>query len=163
LISLNLQGGQGTNPFPLLPPINANSSNNSNQVQQVSIDHIVNDPHIPFYQNSPRGKPDPAADSLLVSPSQLTQKSQSELPVHPIYLNAHEEANLINDVAKELRDCPSESLKAFYNEMTSYDPTASGFIHHAYVSLCAMRNNVSPNSINKGEIAFSVNAHFGKW
>ena len=67
---------------------------------------------------------------------------QNELPVNPIFLNLQEEQNLINDVAKELRDLPSESLKSFYNELTSYDPNALGFTHSSYVALCAIRNNV---------------------
>ena len=62
--------------------------------------------------------------------------------MEPIYLSSQEEANLINDVTRELEGYSTENLKNFYSEMLGYDPNATGFAHHMYIALVAMRNQL---------------------
>ncbi len=113
------------NPYPLLPPINGQGD--------TTVEHIVNNPHI----NPP----------INFQYETYNQPNQSEnfLPVNPIFLSPQEEQNLMTDVSKELINCPPENLKSFYNEMLNYDPTGSGFAHHTYIALVAMRNSVNIN------------------
>lgn len=125
------------NPFPVLPPISGSSQNRSQQAQQTSIDHLIKDPLF----NTNQG----------LAPNSEIQKPASNdtyLPIDPIYLSPQEEQNLINDVARELGNYSSEKLKKFYSDMTSYDPNGTGFAHHMYISLVAMRNNVNNADLN---------------
>lgn len=70
------------------------------------------------------------------------KNNDNYLPVEPIYLSPQEEANLISDVTRELEGYSSNNLKNFYSEMLGYDPTATGFAHHMYITLVAMRNQL---------------------
>ena len=134
------------NPFPVLPPINTTAGQQSqpqqqqNQIpyQKSSIDHIINDPKFnQINQNAAYFQQQNFPESR-----NSFNNNSNYLPIDPIYLNPQEEQNLINDVSRELGNYSSDQLKNFYSEMTNYDPNGSGFIHHMYVSLVAMRNNV---------------------
>lgn len=73
----------------------------------------------------------------------IDPKDKDYLPIDPIYLSPQEEQALMNDVSRELGSYRADDLKRFYSELTSYDPNLSGFTHHTYIALVAMRNNVS--------------------
>jgi hypothetical protein len=75
----------------------------------------------------------------------LDSKDIDYLPIEPIYLSPDEENALMQHVNRDLGDYRSDDLKRFYTELTSYDPNLTGFTHHAYISMVAMRNNVSHN------------------
>ncbi|RNA12309.1 hypothetical protein BpHYR1_016564 [Brachionus plicatilis] len=124
---------QALNPYPLLPPIN---SPQNQAYQSHSIDHIVNDDAY-NYNKQLNSLPPPNQEPL-----SSDKNNDNYLPVDPIYLSPQEEANLINDVTRELEGYPSANLKNFYAEMLSYDPTATGFAHHMYITLVAMRNQL---------------------
>lgn len=142
------------NPFPILPPITQPSSlppHTTKQLQELglqppvpnindqplSIDHIVNNSKINTYQSQPRY----SNDELNVVLSER-EREKPHLPINPIFLTPQEEQNLIMDVAKELRDTPSENLKTFFNDMTTYDPNNIGYVHVSYMLLGAIRNKV---------------------
>lgn len=75
-------------------------------------------------------------------PTKVTSNSDLEWPAEPIHPNPKDEATLISNIRRQLAYYSSAQLKTFYNELTSYDPTMSGFVHHSYASLTALRNSV---------------------
>ncbi len=139
------------NPYPLLPPISpsAQFSNRQptsqqqaqqqqlqqQQLQQnntLSIDHIVGDSSMPNSQNK----------SANGGQTSLENPNDNYLPRNPIFLNPQEESSLVIDTIRELKNYTSEQLKNFYSDLTSYDPSLSGFTHYNYITLVAMRNQV---------------------
>jgi hypothetical protein len=74
--------------------------------------------------------------------SQQDTGPDTYLPIDPIYLSPQEEQALTSDVNREMGNYSTDQLKQFYSELTSYDPSLTGFTHHTYISLVAMRNNV---------------------
>ncbi|CAF0759039.1 unnamed protein product [Brachionus calyciflorus] len=131
----NSPSQQALNPYPVLPPINLNPSQNQSY-QQPIIDHIVNDNA--YNYNKQLNNLGSNNQGSLSS----DKNNDNYLPVDPIYLSPQEEANLVNDVTRELDGYSSDQLKNFYSEMLSYDPSATGFAHHMYVTLVAMRNQL---------------------
>lgn len=107
-----------------------------------SIDHIIGS--APPSQDAQLANQ--ANSEYLMQPhqpvGQVDPKDAEYLPIEPIYLNQQEEHALMNDVSRELGSYRTDELKRFYTELTSYDPNLTGFTHHAYISLVAMRNNV---------------------
>jgi len=99
-----------------------------------SIDHIITEP--PKYVTK-------AQPEYLNQPPPADKANDNYLPIEPIYLSPQEEQNLISDASKELGNYSSNYLKNFYSELTSYDPNVSGYAHYTYITLAAMRNNVS--------------------
>ena len=75
-------------------------------------------------------------------PTPLGNPNDNYLPRNPIYLNPQEESALMMDTSRELKNYTSEQLKNFYSDLTSYDPSLTGFAHYNYISLVAMRNQV---------------------
>lgn len=139
------------NPYPLLPPIspsaqlsnrlptsNQQQAHHQQQFQQqqpqqnntLSLDHIVGDSSMLNPQNKSANR----------GPTPLGNPNDNYLPRNPIYLNPQEESALMMDTSRELKNYTSEQLKNFYSDLTSYDPSLTGFAHYNYISLVAMRN-----------------------
>ena len=150
------QDKSNLNPYPVLPPISsphlqiaqpklqyqqqqsAQPQHNSAQPQQQqqqyrqmtpSIDHII-----------PESNSAPLLKQTSRDATPFGNHNDNYLPRNPIYLNPQEEQSLMIDTNRELKSYTSEQLKNFYSELTSYDPTLSGFTHYNYVTLVAMRN-----------------------
>jgi hypothetical protein len=130
------------NPFPKLPPINGGSGGGGGSSNG-------------FYQNFPNNvelsmQPHPYAQPLpphaervnLHAATNVSSDVDSTWPSTPVHLNGHEESSLQADLASKLAYCTSEQLKSFYNELTTYDPSMSGFVHHSNVSMAAAKNSV---------------------
>jgi len=142
------------NPYSVLPPINqpyqlsTSSTSSYNQYQQAqsgpqqylkpSIDHIITEP--PYLSKNQPINPDSYNATSQVT---IDRSNDNYLPIEPIYLSEQEERNLMHDVSRELGNYSSNDLKNFYSELTSYDPNLTSYTHHAYISLVAMRNNVT--------------------
>jgi hypothetical protein len=122
-----------------LPPIQS-QNNPQNGYGQQSIDHIISEP--PSQAVTLAHQSDPELYLKTNQQSQIEFRDKEYLPVDPIYLSPQEEQGLMNDVSRELGSYRSDDLKQFYAELTSYDPNLTGFTHHTYISLVAMRNRV---------------------
>lgn len=128
----------------MLPPISTPQGGSPNQggYGAQSIDHIIGSAP-PSQAENLAHQSDP---DYLMAPHQPTgfidPKEKDYLPIDPIYLSPQEEQALMNDVSRELGSYRADDLKRFYTELTSYDPNLSGFTHHTYIALVAMRNNV---------------------
>lgn len=144
------------NPYHVLPPITPLGQQQQQQQPpqhyqqqqqggygQQSIDHIIGSAP-PSQAESLAHQTDP---EYLMAPhqpiGQIDPKDKDYLPIDPIYLNPQEEQALMHDVGRELGNYRTDDLKRLYTELTAYDPNLSGFTHHAYIALVAMRNNVS--------------------
>ena len=139
------------NPFNVLPPIgspqNALYQNPNQNYPQPTINHIIAEP-----PQMPQVQPPELYGSQMGSQygpqgGNNDMANDNYLPIDPIYLNSQEEQNLMSDVSRELGNYSSEQLKMLYNELTSYDPTLTGYTHYTYVNLVGMRNNVSLEGI----------------
>jgi hypothetical protein len=122
--------------YQILPPITPQSGNPQDGYGRQSIDHIIG--------SEQRSQPELIPPPVSLQPVQTDPtKDIDYLPVDPIYLNPQEEQGLMNDVSRDLGSYSTEQLKRFYSELTTYDPNLTGFTHHAYISLVAMRNYVN--------------------
>jgi hypothetical protein len=124
---------------------NYNYNQNQNQnVMQPSIDHIMTEP--PNFLTNPPPKQMP---ELYGSQHEAVANRTEDnyLPVEPIHLNPTEEQALTTDVARELVNYSSTQLKNFYTDLTTYDPSLSGYIHYHYIAMVALKNNVIENKL----------------
>ena len=129
------------NPFAVLPPINPGMSMMTNNYNN-SADHIVAEPTNKITaQSVGGGGSDKAAN-------------ETYLPVEPIHLNPQEEQALIADVKREFRNFSYSQIKQFYAALSEYDKNKTGFVHHTYINLVAMRINVNYFQVYKREEEF---------
>ena len=142
------------NPYSKLPPIS-----NGSIPQAAYQGHPINQAPTSF--DSARRSPVPQQTYTMpmvtqappqqpieyyAPPTKVSSNSDLDWPVDPIHPSPQDEATLIANIRRQLSYYSSAQLKGFYNELTSYDPTLSGFVHHSYASLTAMRNSVSLKS-----------------
>ena len=80
--------------------------------------------------------------------------NETYLPVEPIHLNPQEEQALIADVKREFRNFSYSQIKQFYAALSEYDKNKTGFVHHTYINLVAMRINVNYFQVYKREEEF---------
>lgn len=121
---------------------------NENNQNVPSIDYVTSEPPSQVYaqnyglsgfptQNTNTSNYDPMNDQR-----NINKQSDNYLPREPVVLSQAEEASLLQDILRELGNYSSEDLKSFYSELTAYDPNLTGYVHHMYMTLVAMRCKV---------------------
>jgi len=145
------------NNYTVLPPIShsqGNSGSNqdlSNSLTRVnSIDHIIRQaPSLESAENY--GAPVQANDQSTMEMNQQMMNTPRNvnktnfLPREPLELSSSEENSLAQDVTRELSNFSGDQLKSFYSELVTYDPNVTGYVHHMYITLSAMRNKLPLN------------------
>lgn len=145
------------NQYTVLPPITPQRSFSNNEVYtQIdnrvvpSIDHLTSEAPSKIVAENYGLKNPPnlnfeIPEDPVAQPRQQQATNRGEnnfLPREPVVLSDAEEQSLQQDVMRELENYSSEQLKGFYTELTTYDPNLTGYIHHMYLTLVAMRNKV---------------------
>lgn len=133
--------------MPPITPSQGFSGSNQDLNNSNSIDHIIREPPSQVSAEN-YGAPVQVNDQSYMDMGQQMMNSPRNankanfLPREPIQLSSAEESSLAQDVTRELSNYSGDQLKGFYSELVTYDPNVTGYVHHMYITLCAMRNKV---------------------
>ena len=142
------------NQYPVLPPISSSSNRNDNFDQRSVASDAgqggryydqevpTNESMMSLNLNDPNDQQQ--QQQYQPEPPMMSQPEDTYLPQEPVLLTDFEEQRLANQIREQLGGSAAvERLKLLYQELTTYDPNRTNFVHYSHIQMLTHQLGVS--------------------